>query len=152
MHAPQSVQQGLWSNVGLCSALWLARELGFVCWEWIFLLLFSLDFLCKAYFSLAQLTFDLTGMPTMSNSSRHRSSISLPRNHVRYSFRRARQLWTLNHLLSPCDCFEKRRRHQRPNKSFSASNRQAVHFILPIRSVCTSRLVLSMRAAVQRVF
>ena len=34
------------------------------------------------------------------------------RNHVEHSFRKARQLWTLDKLLSPCNFFEKSRRHQ----------------------------------------
>ena len=57
-------------------------------------------------FSLPQHSFDLTSTPTMPGSSRHRASISLttaPRNHVEHSFRKARQLWTLSKLPSPCD-------------------------------------------------
>ena len=67
-------------------------------------------------FSLSQLASDLTSTPTMSGSSWHQWSIPLttaPRNHVEHSFCKARQLWTLSKLPSPCDYFEKRRKeHQ----------------------------------------
>ena len=46
-------------------------------------------------FSLPQLAIELTSTPTMLDSSRLRSSISLttaPGNHVKHSFRKARQL------------------------------------------------------------
>ena len=71
-------------------------------------------------FSLPQLAIELTSTPTMLDSSRHRSSISLttaPGDHVEHSFRKAHQLWTLSKLPSPCDYFEKRRKEQQ-GKSF----------------------------------
>ena len=112
------------SVVGIRSALWLVRE--FVRWGWLFLLLWSVDTSFGAYFFLPQLAIELTSTPTMLDSSRHRSSILLttaPGNHVKHSFRKARQLWTLK-LPSPCDYFEKRRKEQQ-GKSFSAPNRQS---------------------------
>ena len=104
-----------------------------VCSGMLFRVLFSLNRLCWTFFSLSKLAFDLTSTPSMAVKSRHLLSISLPKNHVEHSFCKARQLWTLSKLLSTCDYFEKRtRKHQRPDKSFSAANRQAVHNILPV--------------------
>ena len=68
-----------------------------------------------------------------------RSHSPLPQGtHVEHSFRKARQLWTLSELPSPCGYFEKRRKHQQQGKSFSAPNRQSqsVLFILPAGSAC----------------
>ena len=65
------------SIVGLSSALWLVRKFGFVRWGWLFPLLWSLDTSYWGYFSLPQLAIVLTDTPTMPDSSRHRSSISL---------------------------------------------------------------------------
>ena len=65
--------------------------------------------------------FDLTSTPTIADSSRHRSSISLISaywNHVEHSFRGARPLWTLSRLPSPCDYFEQRRNINNKTKGF----------------------------------
>ena len=78
------------------------------------------------------LAFGVTSTPTMPNNSRHQSSISLTtasRKQVEHSFRNAQQLWTLGKLPWPCDNFKKRRKHQQ-GKTFSASNRPSVIFIL----------------------
>ena len=71
----------------------------------------SLDFgyvVLGLYFSLPQLAFNVTSTPTMPDSWRHRSSISLTtarRNHVEHSFHKARQLSTVSKLPSACQFF-----------------------------------------------
>ena len=105
-------------------------------------------------FSLPQLAIELTSTPTMLDSSRHRSSISLTTasgNHVKHSFRKARQLWTLSKLPSPCDYFEKRTKEQQGKKFFSTQSTVIVSPLHPASSARTSRPVLSESAAVQRV-
>ena len=55
------------------------------------------------------------------DSCRQRSSVSLtavPRNHVEHSIRKARQLWTLSKLPSPCHYFEKRKKKNNKAKVF----------------------------------
>ena len=79
----------------------------------------------RPIFSLPQLAFDLTSTPTIPDSCRQRSSISLtavPRNHVEHSFRKARQLWTLSKLPSPCHYFEKRKTTKTRPKFFSTQS------------------------------
>ena len=92
----------------------LTRSWGDSCVEDGFFFFFGAWIRCiRPIFSLPQLAFDLTSTPTISDSCRQRSSISLtavPRNHVEHSFRKARQLWTLSKLPSPCHYFEKRKK------------------------------------------
>ena len=79
----------------------------------------------RPIFSLPQLAFDLTSTPTIPDSCRQWSSISLtavPRNHVEHSFRKARQLWTLSKLPSPCHYFEKRKKKTTRPKFFSTQS------------------------------
>ena len=79
----------------------------------------------RPIFSLPQLAFDLTSTPTIPDSCRQRSSISLtavPRNHFEHSFRKARQLWTLSKLPSPCHYFEKRKKTTTRPKFFSTQS------------------------------
>ena len=96
------------------------------------------------FFSLPQLAFDLTSTPKIPDSCRQRSSISLTavaRNHVEHSFRKARQLWTLSKLPSPCHYFEKRKKNNNKAKVFQ-------HPIDSQSASCSliSRHVLSARA------
>ena len=100
------------------------------------------------FFSLPQLAFDLTSTPTIPDSCRQRSSISLtavPRNHVEHV--------SFEHSVSfPRAVITSRReKKQQQGQSFSAPNRQSVRFMLPhqpARAVCTC---CRSSAAVQRV-
>ena len=91
----------------------------------------------RPIFSLPQLAFDLTSTPTIPDSCRQRSSISLtavPRNHIKHSFRKAGQLWTLSKLHSPCHYFEKRKKN---------NNNKAKVFQHPIDSQSASCSLIS---------
>ena len=66
------------TNVGLSLALWLVREFGSVHRGWLFFIFGVWICRIEPIFSLPQLAFDLTSTPMTPDSSRHRSSISLP--------------------------------------------------------------------------
>ena len=126
MHVRTTIR---WASIALTTALWLAREFGFVCSGWLFYFFFDLWYVVLGQFSLPQIAFDFTSTPALPDSSRRRSSMPLPtapRNHVEHLFRKVRQFWTLIKLLSPRDYFETRRRYQQQDKSFSSPNRQWV--------------------------
>ena len=79
----------------------------------------------RPIFSLPQLALDLRSTPTIPDSCRQRSSISLtavPRNHVEHFFRKACQLWTRSKLPSPYQYFEKRKKKTTRPKFFSTQS------------------------------
>ena len=89
--------------------------------------------------SLSTWQVRLRSLIVADNDRRSHLPGAVSRNHVEHSFRKARQLWTLSKLPSPCHYFEKRKKKQQ-GQSFSAPNRQSVLFMLPhqpARAVCT---------------
>ena len=96
--------------------------------SWIWIRALRMDFssslefgyvLLGLFFSLPQLAIDLKSTPTMLDSSRHRSSISLttaPGNHVKHSFRKA---FSFEHSVSyPRPVITSRREEQNKAKVF----------------------------------
>ena len=99
------------SNVGLSSPLWLVREIRFVRPRWIFLLVGSLDtaiWASSTRFWPHKYAYNAWPQPTPTV---HFTACCLQEPCPAF-FRKARQLWKLSGLLSPCDYFQERRKHQ----------------------------------------
>ena len=103
-----------------------------------------------AIFSLPQLTIDLTDTPTMPDSSRHRSSISLTTAPGTMSSILFTKHVSFEHSVSsPYPVFTSRREEKNNKAKFlSTQSPVIVSPLYPARSARTSRPVLSESAAV----